>query len=79
MALKVWKQMNLTVDEMVDSDGNKWYEWKMYDGPDGIDESSGRGDTLGECFEKIMCERTITAISYSSDEKDYKLCKKIYD
>lgn len=71
--------MKLTVNEIVDSNGNKWYEWKMYDGPDGIDESFGRTKTLGECFEDVIHERTITGISYSSDEKDYELCKKIYD
>jgi hypothetical protein len=70
--------MQLTVTEMVDSDGNRWYEWQMYDGPDGIDDSSGRANTLGECFEKVVHNRTITAISYSSDEKDYELCDKIY-
>ena len=59
-----WKQMNLTVNELVDSDGNMWYEWQMYDGPDGIDDSCGRGDTLGECFEHIVRERFKTAMSY---------------
>jgi hypothetical protein len=63
--------MTLIVTEIVDSDGNRWYEWKMYDGPDGIEESSGCTNTLGECFEHVIRERTITAISYSSDEKNY--------
>lgn len=33
---------------------NDEYHWKMYDGPDGIDEYTGKGSCLGEVFEQIL-------------------------
>jgi hypothetical protein len=43
-------------------DGTFYYE--MYDGPDGIEETKGNANTLGEVFEIIIVERTKTSISY---------------
>lgn len=38
------------------------YCWKLYDGPDGIYESSGECKSLGECLEAIISSRIINSI-----------------
>lgn len=43
------------------------YKWKLYDGPDGIDEMEGEEDSLGKAFESIIMHRTLIALSYRED------------
>jgi hypothetical protein len=45
------------------------YHWKLWDGPDGIDERSGTESSLGNCFEAIVENRIIIALSYLDSEK----------
>jgi len=40
------------------------YYAKIYDGPDGIDESSYFCSSLGEVFEKIVVFRTLLSLEY---------------
>jgi len=46
------------------ANGEVYYNWVLYDGPDGIDERYGREDTLEECIEKISSHRAEIAQSY---------------
>lgn len=43
------------------------YEWKFYDGPDGIDFFEGIELDLGQCFERIIYHRTLNALNYTND------------
>ena len=43
---------------------NKTYEWKFCDGPEGIDYFEGVELDLGQCFEQIIINRTLNALSY---------------
>lgn len=40
------------------------YEWKMWDGPEGIDFYEGDASTLGECFERILINSVLNSIHY---------------
>lgn len=42
-----------------------YYTYKLFDGPDGIDEFTGAGKTLGETFEKIITWRTLNSLNYT--------------
>jgi hypothetical protein len=44
------------------------YDWKMYTGPDGIDEYEGNGLDLGQCFEQIIMYRTLNSLDYLASE-----------
>ena len=46
---------------------NDHYEWKLYDGPEGIDHYEGQADSLGEAFEQIVARRTMIGLEYSKD------------
>ena len=43
---------------------NNTYEWKLCDGPDGIDYFEGVELDLGQCFEQIIIKRTQIALEY---------------
>ena len=43
---------------------DKTYHWKLYDGPEGIDEYEGIELDLGQCFEQIIINRTINSLQY---------------
>jgi hypothetical protein len=43
------------------------YTGTFCDGPDGIDEFDVSGNTLGECFEKIVAFQAVNALSYRPD------------
>jgi len=43
------------------------YDWKCWDGPDGIDYFEGNELDLGQCFEQIVIKRTLNSLSYSDD------------
>jgi hypothetical protein len=43
---------------------NHCYEWKLWDGPDGIDYFEGTELDLGQCFEQIILNRTLNALNY---------------
>ena len=42
----------------------KCYEWKLWDGSDGIDFYDGFELELGQCFEQIIVKRTLNALQY---------------
>ncbi len=41
------------------------YDWKLWDGPDGIDYVEGNELDLGQCFEQIVIHRTLNALNYN--------------
>lgn len=43
------------------------YTGTFYDGPDGIDEFAVSGNTLGECFERIIAFQAVNALDYLPD------------
>jgi len=50
------------------------YEWKLEDGPEGIDHYEGQADTLGEAFEAIIARRTMIGLEYAegaTTQKDH--------
>lgn len=61
--LGVLKKMEIRITQ--DISGTGPYQWKLYDGPDGVDWFDGECESLGECFEKIVSSRTVNALSYS--------------
>lgn len=42
-----------------------YYQWKLLDGPDGIDEYEGMAYTLGFAMEQIIVKRTENARYYT--------------
>jgi len=46
---------------------NDTYEWKLWDGPDGIDFFEGSELDLGQCFEQIIIHRTLISLQYTND------------
>lgn len=42
------------------------YTWKLYTGPDGIDEFDGLASSLGECFEEIIRHEIVNAVEYTN-------------
>ncbi|MFZ9327044.1 MAG: hypothetical protein ACO24H_06300 [Polynucleobacter sp.] len=46
-----------------------FYNWKMWDGPDGIDEYKGKNLSLGGVFEQIQTHRVLGALKYQIAEK----------
>ena len=43
------------------------YDWKLWDGPDGIDYYEGNELDLGQCFEQIVKCRTLNSLHYTED------------
>ena len=43
------------------------YIWKLYTGPDGINEYDGLASSLGECFEEIIKWEVLNGRSYVND------------
>ena len=46
-------------------DGN--YSWKLYTGPDGINEYDGLASSLGECFEEVIKWEVLNGMRYVND------------
>ena len=44
------------------------YEYKVWDGPDGIDYDEGLELDLGQVFEQIIIFRTLNALRYTENE-----------
>ena len=51
------------------SPSERFYDWKMWDGPDGIDEYQGKNLSLGGVFEQIQTHRVLGALKYQIAEK----------
>ena len=50
-----------------DSSGTGLYKWGLETGPERIDCYTGRGETLGSCFEQIIYHRTMNAMKYANE------------
>jgi hypothetical protein len=50
--------------EITQNPETSMYEYKVYDGPDGIDYKEGLELDLGQVFEQIIIFRTLNALSY---------------
>lgn len=59
--------MQIEIKEYVNDDGSHTYVYHMYDGPDGIDDTTGEFSSLGQCFEQIIKDRQLTSLSYRED------------
>jgi hypothetical protein len=46
-------------------DGN--YIWRLYTGPDGIDDYDGLCSSIGECFEEVIKHEVLNAMEYVND------------
>jgi len=46
------------------------YSWRLWDGPDGIDEYSGWCYCLGEVFEQVVVARAVNSQSYCEANND---------
>jgi hypothetical protein len=46
------------------------YSWRLWDGPDGIDEYSGGCSCLGEVFEQVVVARAVNGLSYCEVDND---------
>lgn len=46
------------------------YEYKVWDGPDGIDYKEGLELDLGQCFEQIVIFRTLNAQHYVDETEN---------
>lgn len=57
----------MTVEVTYSPATNKYF-WRIWDGPDGIDEAMGYTDSLGEAFEKIIAARIRIASGYQQDQ-----------
>jgi hypothetical protein len=55
------------VIEIVYSPSVNRYNWKLYDGPDGIDFYHGSESSLGECFVKVVKYQVLNAMQYKID------------
>lgn len=53
-------QLNITYDDL-----RQEFAWKLYDGPDGIEEAQGAEDSLLECFLAAEEARTRIAQEYA--------------
>lgn len=49
------------------SDGREFYEWSLWDGPDGIEEVHGYATDLITAFSKIIEWRERIAADYAQD------------
>lgn len=56
--------MRLEVTNHFAPNGAEFFYWKLYDGPDGIDEVSGFGNDLVEVFSKVIEWRERIARDY---------------
>ena len=53
--------------EILYNSSDDTYEWKFWDGPDGIDFFEGVELDLGQCFEQIIYHRTLNSLHYTND------------
>ena len=50
-----------------DISGTGDYRWKLYTGPEHIDEYEGIAGSIGEAFEKVLIAETVNAQHYTKD------------
>jgi hypothetical protein len=46
------------------SPSTEHYVWKLWTGPDGIDDYEGVAISLGECFEELIKYETLNGLHY---------------
>jgi hypothetical protein len=59
----------MKLEVLLDPD-TRMYKWKLWDGPDGIDEFSGASNSLGHVFDDVQNFRTLNALQYQLEERD---------
>ena len=57
--------MKITIEQDISGVGT--YRWSLETGPERIDCYTGNSNTLGDCFERIIQHRTITAMEYANE------------
>jgi hypothetical protein len=53
--------------EIIHKPETDMYEYKIWDGPDGVDYKEGLELDLGQVFEQIVIFRTLNALNYKND------------
>ena len=62
--------MKIEITSRYTDNGNEIFVWFLCTGPDGIDNFSGKTDTLGEAFEEIIRKETLNATNYFDGGKN---------
>ena len=57
--------MQIEITDHFTNDGRVYYEWSLYDGPDGIDYAHGYASDLVQAFSKIFEWRERIAADYN--------------
>lgn len=60
--------MKLEITNHFAPSGAEFFYWKLYDGPEGIDEVSGFGNDLIEVFSKVIEWRERISRDYTDNE-----------
>ena len=59
--------MKIEITNRFTTDGQVYYEWSLYDGPDGIDHAHGYASDLVQAFSKIFEWRERIAADYTAE------------
>ncbi len=59
--------MNVKINDRFTPDGKTFFEWYLWDGPDGIEEVHGYATDLITAFSKIIEWRERIAADYTQD------------
>ena len=59
--------MKIEIYDRFTPDGRPYYEWSLWDGPDGIDHAHGYASDLVQAFSKIFEWRERIAADYAND------------
>ena len=59
--------MKIEIIDRFTPDGRKYYEWNLWDGPDGIDHAHGYASDLVQAFSKIFEWHERIASDYATE------------
>jgi len=59
--------MRIEISDRFTKEGNPYYEWDLWDGPDGIDHVHGYATDLVQAFSKIFEWRERISRDYTTD------------
>ena len=54
--------------EILHHPGHDNYTWKLWTGPDGINEYNGLASSLGECFEEVIKHEIWNGMDYCGEK-----------
>ena len=62
--------MKIEIESKHTQDGSEYYEWSLFDGPDGIDHARGYATDLIVAFSKLIEWRERIAADYTQDTEN---------